>query len=922
MRELPDGTVTFLFSDVEGSTQLLERHGTAMGTALARHHELIEEVVTAHHGTIFETVGDAVYAAFARPQDAAAAAIAAHRALRAEDWKPLARLAVRIALHTGAVERRGDHYFGPVLFRAARLQALGYGGQTLLSGVTAGLLTGALPDDAVLRDLGTHRLKDLGEPEHVFQLDHSDLPSGFPALRSLDAHPHNLPVQLSSFIGREPELADVGLLLAEERLVTLVGPGGIGKTRLALQVAAEHLEEFSGGTYFVDLAHVVDPELVLATIAEALGVREEGRYPVADALVSHLVGRTTLLILDNLEQLLPQAGPTIAGLMTATPDVRVLATSRSPLRVRGEREYRVSGLSAGSANTPDPEPPPAVELFLERARSIGVDLEITPTIGPMVSAICTRLDGLPLAIELAAARLRVFSLKDLHDRLARVLSLGSASVDVPERQRTIRATIAWTEDLLSPEQRRIFARLSVFAGGFTLGAAEAVLGGDDSGDLLDAVTALVEQSLVRRLDDDGATARYGMLQMVREYAAERLDESGEAQTMRGRLADHMVSLVDELEPSLIGPGQDEAFRLLDVELPNLRLALAWLHERRDPTLPLLAASLARYWTHRGLLTEGRRWVEEARASAPDAPPAIASRLLHADGLLANQQGALAESVELLRNAATFSRELGDDAGLTRVLVSLSNAQQAVGNLDAAAETAGEAARLAHRVGDIRSEAAATGNIAIVALKRGRMDDAQEGISRAIELGRRAGDMLGVVIGLGNLGAIAGSMGDFERAAQLHSEALSTAITLNDRGLEAWSRVNLCGAMYQRGNWADAAPMAADGIGQLLDVEDNVAVVNGLGLAGSILAAGGDARSAIVARSAAEANAELLGIPLDRDDRDEADKEKWRAAVDATTREAASREGGLLNVKEAVAFVVDRLRLLAPPRGRPSRARGQ
>jgi len=915
VRELPDGTVTFLFSDVEGSTQLVERHGAAMGTALARHHQLIEDVVTAHQGTVFETVGDAVYAAFSRPHDAAGAAIAAHRALGAQDWSPIPRLAVRIALHTGAVERRGDHYFGPVLFRSARLQALCYGEQTLLSGVTAQLVTGTLPDGAGLRDLGTHRLKDLGEPEHVFQLDHPDLRSEFPALRSLDAHPHNLPVQLSSFIGRQRELAEVGRLLTEERLVTLLGPGGIGKTRLALQVAAEHLDDFAGGTYFVDLAPVGEPQLVLGTIAEALGVREAGGQPMADALERHLLDRPTLLVLDNLEQLLPQAGPVVAELLAATPEVRVLATSRTPLRVRGEREYRVSGLATGSDNALDPEPPAAVELFLERARSVGLELEITSTTGPMVSAICGRLDGLPLAIELAAARLRVFTLKDLHDRLVTVLSLGSGATDVPERQRTLRSTIAWTEQLLSPEQRSAFARLSVFAGGFTLDEAEAVARDDETGDLVDAVTALLEQSLLRRLDDAGPTARYGMLEMVREYAAERLDESGDAHTVRGRLAGYMVALASELEPSLVGAGQGEAYRRLDVELPNLRLVLGWLREQRDPAFPRLAASLARYWTHRGLLSEGRRWVAEARACVPDAPAALASRLLHADGLLAEQQGSLAESVELLREAVMLYRELGDNAGLARVLVSLSNAQQALGNLDPAAETAAEGARLAHALGDVRSEAAATGNLAIVALKQGRTDDAQQGIEMAIELGRRAGDMLGVVIGLNNLGAMAVNLGDFERAAELHTEALSTAIELNDPGLEAWSRVTLSSAMYRRGDGADAAQMAAEGIAQSLEVEDIVVVVNGLRLAGSILAAGGDPRSAIVGWSAAQANAERLGIPLERDDHDRAVMSEAGSAVDPATLEAATQEGGQLDITEAVAFVVDRLKL-PPPRARP------
>ena len=906
VRTAPEGTVTFLFSDVEGSTQLLERHGAPMGAALARHHEIFARAVSARDGVIFETVGDAVYAAFARPVDAASAAIAADQALAAEDWGPIERLAVRIALHTGAVERRGDHYFGPVLFRAARLQALGHGEQVLISGVTAHLLRDGLPDGSSLRDLGIHRLKDLGEPEHVFQLVHPDLRADFPALRSLDVHPHNLPVQLSSFVGREAELAELARLLNDERLVTLIGPGGIGKTRVALQAAADQIDRFADGVFFVDLAALRDRDLLPGAIAEALDISEEPGRPMRQSLEEHLSERTMLLLLDNLEQLLPAAGRTVAELLEGARALRVLATSRAPLRVRGEREYSISGLDAGTSDRLDPKPPPAVALFVERARAIGVDVEVNRETGPMLAAICARLDGLPLAIELAAARLRLFSLKQLHDSLTKLLSLGAGAADLPERQQTLRAAIAWTEELLSPAERRVFARLGVFVGGFTLDAAEAVAGVEPSIDAIEMVSTLLEQSLLRRIDSAEEEPRYGMLEMIREYAAERLEEAGEADAARARLTDYLINLVAELEPALVGAGQERAVKRLDAELANLRLSLAWLREQRDPRFARLAAPLARYWGMRGLLSEGRAWIGEARAAAPEGPPQDVARLLHADGLLASEQGALADSVHLLGEAASLYRAAGDGAALGRVLVTLSNAEQALGRLEAAAESASEAARLAHETADLRSEASATGNLALIALRQGRVDEAQEGISRVVEMLRRVGDVLGVAVGLGNLGAIATQTGDLDRAAALHREALATAASLNNPALEGWARANLAGALCRRGDWAAAAPLVVDGITQLMAAEDAVALVNAIGVAAAILAASGDMRTAITAWSAAEANAERLGFPLERDDGDQADIQRARDSVEPSQWDEWAAEGAALNYRDAAELVAGRL----------------
>ena len=529
---------------------------------------------------IFETVGDAVYAAFASPPNALAAALDAHRALQAEPWEEIGgRLACRIAIHSGSVETRGAHYFGPPLFRCARLQALAHGEQTVVSQATANLVNGSLPPGATLLDRGTHRLKDLAEPEHVFELQHPDLRTDFPPLRSLDARPHNLPTQLSSFVGREGELATVSRLIRENRLVTLLGPGGIGKTRLALQAAADQIDHFPNGAWFVDLASLREADRIPEAIASVFRLQEESETTATERLLAYLRTHQLLLVLDNLEQLLPDAASVVKELTDNAPDLHVLATSRGPLRLRGETEHEVPPLTAGDPTRPDEELPDAVALFVARARELRPDLEVDAETGPLIADICQRLDGLPLAIELAAARLRLFSLAALHDRLTQRLPLlvGGAR-DLPERQQTLRATIAWSDELLDAPTSALFHRLGVFVGSFSLDGATAVAGPDLGTDAEAGLTILLEESLVRRLDGTDEP-RFTMLETIREYAWDRLTAEGGADAARDRLADHVDRIAHRANDELVGLRQAALLRLLDDELPNIRATLEWLHDR-------------------------------------------------------------------------------------------------------------------------------------------------------------------------------------------------------------------------------------------------------------------------------------------------------------------------------------------------------
>ena len=509
MPELPTGTVTFLFTDIEGSTTRWEHHPEAMRAALARHDALLRSVITSHGGFVFKTVGDAVCAAFAVAADAVTAAVTAQRAVAAEEWGEVGPLRVRMALHTGAAQSRDQDYFGPPLNRVARLLSTGYGGQVLLSAATQELARDSLPEGESLLDLGEHALKDLLRPEHVYRLTGPDLLSDFPPLKSLSCHPHNLPMQPTPLIGREHEVASVcGLLRRPEVcLVTLSGPGGVGKTRLALQVAAELADQFADGVFLVPLAPVSDPERVVPAIIRTLSIREASDQPLFTLLQSALKDKHLLLLLDNFEQV-TTAAVQVAELLAACPTLKVLVTSRVVLHVRAEHEFAVPPLTLPNLEClPDLvalSQYEAVALFIERAQATKPDFQVTNANAPAVAAICADLDGLPLAIELAAARVKYFPPQTLLTRLEQGLSLLSGGArELPARQQTLRGAIAWSYDLLSPEEQQLFRRLSVFVNGCTLEAAEQVCtaAGPLAGDLLEGLMSLVDKSLLRQAEE-------------------------------------------------------------------------------------------------------------------------------------------------------------------------------------------------------------------------------------------------------------------------------------------------------------------------------------------------------------------------------------------------------------------------------------
>ncbi|MGB8644338.1 MAG: AAA family ATPase [Anaerolineae bacterium] len=680
--------LVFIFTDIEGSTRLWEQYPEAMKAALARHDALIRRAVEAHRGRIFKTLGDQFCAVFASAQDALAAALAAQRALLAESWGEIGALRVRMALHTGQVEERDGDYFGIPLARVARILVAGHGGQILLSQATAGTLGAPLPPDVQLRDLSAHRLKDLVQPEHIYQLLAPDLPSDFPPLRSLQAFQHNLPIQLTRLIGRQRELAEARRRLTTARLLTLTGVGGTGKTRLSLQLAAEVLDNYEDGVWLVELAPLSDANLVAPSIARALGLREETGRPLLDTLIDYLRPRNLLLILDNCEHLIQACAQVAEALLHACPRVQILASSREGLGITGETSFHIPSLSL-----PDMRHLPSyqalagyegIQLFVERAQAVAPSFVLTEASAPLVAQICQRLDGIPLAIELAAARIKALPAQEVLARLDdrfRLLTGGNRAA-LP-RQQTLQALIDWSYDLLSPEEQALLRRLSVFAGGLTLEAAEAVCGDREKSatstpsvalppqEVFDLLTHLVDKSLViaEQMGPDEAY-RYRTLETIRQYARAKLVQARESEAARMQHLDFFLRLAETAGTQLRHSDQKRWLDRLQAEHDNLRAALEWSttsDERAEAGLRI-ACSLWRFWEVRGYWGEGRAWFERLLEFNPTARTALRARALARLGYLAGIQGDTAGAYAYLAECESIARELNDKEWLAWALV--------------------------------------------------------------------------------------------------------------------------------------------------------------------------------------------------------------------------------------------------------------
>jgi predicted ATPase/class 3 adenylate cyclase len=910
-RPLATGAVTFLFTDIEGSTALWEQDGTRMSQALAKHDALARRAVESRHGSVVKMTGDGIYAAFEDALDALAATVDLQHALADPAATCGVTLRVRCGLHTGVVERRDNDYFGNPVNRAARIMSAAHGGQVLLSQAVVDGLREILPAPVSLLDLGRVRLKDLSTPEHVYQVVHPDLRQEFPALRSLEATPNNLPQQATSFIGRDKESEELKRLLAGTRLLTLTGSGGCGKTRLSLQIAADALERFPDGAWLVELAPLADPGLVSQTVATVLGLMEEPRKPITQTLTEYLEDKEQLLVLDNCEHLLDGCAQLADTLVRQCPHVKILASSREALGIRGEQSYRVPSLSLPNpkhAHTPASVALfEAVQLFTDRALLVRADFEVTNQNASTLVSICHRLDGIPLAIELAAARVRSLAVEEINrklDQRFRLLTGGSRTA-LP-RQQTLRSLIDWSYDLLHDPEKLALQRLSVFAGGWTLEAAEQVCAGEGVEDLeaLDLLTSLTDKSLVV-VEQNGGHSRYRLLETVRQYAREKLLESGGGEAVRDRHLECFLTLAEQAEPHLTGAEQQAWLDLLETEHDNLRAALTWSFATGgDATSGLrLAGAVWWFWYVRGYFGEGRGWLARLLAAAPSGQAAATrAKALNGAGRLARQQSDYPAAQALLDESLAIQRKLGDRRGIALSLNNLGLMAWDQGDYPSARSLYQESLAIRRKLDDRGGIAVSLNNLGGVAFDEGDYVTARALHEESLAIRREVGYRPGIASSLGNLGNVAYAQGDYVLSRALFEESLAISRDVGDRQGIGFSLGSLGNVAAAQGDNASARAFFRQSLAIRRELGDRWGIAELLeGLSYVAFALAEPERAARI-DGAAERLREEIGSPLPLNERPRYDRHvaATRAALgDAVALDRAWREGRALTLEHAI-----------------------
>ncbi len=936
MADLPTGTVTLLFTDIEGSTRLHQQLGKQYASLLAGCRQLLRAAFLEFHGHEVDTQGDAFFVAFAHATDAVSAAVAVQRALFTHIWPEGVTVRVRIGLHTGEPSVSTEGYVGLDVHRAARIMSTGHGGQILLSQTTRDLVEHALPEGVSLLDLGAHRLKDLQQPSQLFQLVMTGCQTSFPPLKALDIQLNNLPIQPTPFLGRDQEVAAVAALLRQEdvRLVTLTGPGGTGKTRLGLQVAAELSEVFPDGVFFVNLAPVSDPAFVLPAIAQVLDVKELGGYALLDLLQEFLREKQVLLLLDNFEQVV-RAAVLVAELLAACPKLKIVVTSRMRLHVRAEREFAVLPLAL-----PDPKrlldlqtlaQNEAVALFIQCAQAVKSDFQVSNATAPAVTEVCVRLDGLPLAIELAAARIKLLPPQSLLVRLRhRLAVLTSGARDVPDRQQTLRKTIDWSYDLLDEDEKCLFRRLAVFVGGCTLEATEAVCNahGDLAVDALDGVAGLVDKSMLWQEAQADSEPRFLMLETIREYALERLQASGETEAMRRQHATFFLQLAEEAEPKLRSAEQATWRKRLEVEQDNLRAALSWTLESQEAEMGLwLAGALLAFWRASNQDREGRSWCEQVLAQpGAQARTAARAKALLAAGTTTMFQGDPPEAHRLLEESIAIGREVGRVAkrNLAHALAMLASGALLQGNLSAARELAAEGVRLFREVGEAWGTALALFTLGNATVELGDPGTARSFLEESAALFRMIGDKQRLALPLNALGLVALHQGDAAAARAHFEEALAVAQGTGDVQLSADSLTHLGTFALRVGDYQQAAALYQQSLALISTRGHRVKIAEDLAGLAEVANLVGQPERAAQLFGAVEALCEASNIRLSPLRRLEYDRtvESIRARLDAATFAEAWKTGRTMTLDEVLAIQGAFMGTAPLPQDQPSPAPAQ
>jgi predicted ATPase/class 3 adenylate cyclase len=828
---LPSGIITFLFTDIEGSTRLLQFLGDGYAELLNQHNQIMRSHLQAWDGFVVDSQGDAFFAVFSQAADAVAASAAIQRSLTAQTWPQQLSVPVRIGLHTGkALLTKEGHYIGLDIHRAARIFSAGHGGQVLLSEATCNLVLRDLPFGVSLRDLGEHRLKDLDHPERLYQLVIPSLPADFPPLRSLEAFIHNLPTPPTSFIGREQELAEIKRLLATTPLLTLIGPGGTGKTRLTIQVATELVDTFKDGVRFVELAPVSDPAHLPQTIAATLGLREEPGYPLSKTISDYLRPKTLLLILDNCEHLITACAQLAGSLLQQCPKLKIIASSREALAIGGELTFQVPSLALppiGSRHQPPLETLTqyaAVRLFIERAITVLPAFTANNDNAPLIAQICHQLDGIPLAIELAAARVKSLQIEQIAERLDdrfRLLRDGSGRT-IP-RQQTLKALIDWSHNLLSAGEQTLFRRLSVFAGGWTLEAAESVCATPDTPhssllspqssvlspqsspldpyDILDLLAQLANKSLVVVERIPGEEVRYHFLETIRQYAREKLLEANESEAVRHQHWAFYTALAETSDAQVRGPGQKEWLHRLELEHDNIRAALdwaiqatsadsVWLPPQQPPTAVYglrLAVPLWGFWFLRGYTSEGLAWLQtflDRAAPLPTLPVALRAKALARTGFMAYYQNQPQHGRDLAQEAIPLCRQSGDVEGEAIALHVIGSSNTALGNHEQAIAAYQESLALFRASNNDWGIAIMVHLLGQAALQQNNLERAETLGRESLLLRRKLGLNVGTAVSLELLAGVARVRGQSDEAATLLQESLALCREVKSRPFTA------------------------------------------------------------------------------------------------------------------------------------------
>jgi len=912
MSELPSGTITILFTDIEGSTRLLQELGEEYATLIEGHHQLLREASEANNGHVMGIEGDSFFVVFPRALDAIHAVVQSQLALATHQWPNGVNLRVRMGLHSGEPQISALGYVGIDVHRAARIAAAAHGGQVLISQTTCDLVQSELPEDITLQDLGEHRLKDLRQPKHLYQLVIAGLPSDFPPLKSLKvATPNNLPIQLTSFIGREKEITEIKQSIRGQRLVTLTGPGGSGKTRLSLQVATELLENFQDGVFFVALAPISDPGLVPSTIAQSLGVTEAAGKSIMDSLKDYLQSKSLLLVLDNYEQVI-SAAPLVAELLTASRELKIIVSSREGLRVSGEHEYFVPPLELPDlAQLPSLESLTqytAVQLFVQRAQAVKQDFHITNETAPIIVEICYRLDGLPLAIELAAARIKLLPPKAMLARLENRLEfLTSRARDLPARQQTLRNAIAWSYDLLNQNEQIFFRRLSVFVGGCTFDAIETVTE-EASTHTLDLLGSLLDKSLLREVEDIIGEPRFVMLELLREFGLEQLAASGEGESIRLRHASFFLALAEQAEAKLESTEQVEWINHMEEEHDNLRAALEWSRttEGAGEICLRLAGTLGLFWEARGYFSEGRERLSAVLATKiAQASSAARAKLLARAAELAYRQSDYPATLLFAEESLKICREVDDKQGIAVALIKLGNAVTEAGDYPTASGFLAEALMIWRKLEDKHGIARALISLGWAALRPGDYSLAHARLEEALGISRELEDTRSIAFELSGLGEVALRQGEYTQATQLLEESLELRRQLGNKwgvgvslGTLGWV------AMYQE-EWNRAVARLGESLEVRREIGDKGGSAWCLERLAEIALAQGQAKKAVCLFGAAASLRESIGSVIDPVDRAEYENklDSLRAELGEERFSTIWDEGHAMTLEQAITYAL-------------------